>query len=183
MAISYDKKQTIVKELDKIFKDYQYVYFVDFANAKTLSLTAFKKMIFGLGAQHKVVKKNLLKIALRENKIEFPGIDDYSGSFGVVYTKENEMELAKAVDKFIKENNPKVKVKGSLSMLAAILGKTFMSKAEAQKLAGIPSKEVLRGQLVNVLISPVSGLVYVLSGAIQKFLMTLKEIEKSKANA
>ncbi len=182
MAISYDKKQIIVKDIDKILKDYQYVYFVDFANAKTLALTAFKKMIFSLGAQHKVVKKNLLKIALRENKIEFPGIDDYSGSFGIVYAKENEMELAKAVDKFIKENNPKVKIKDSLSMLAAIFGKTFMPKTEAQKLAKIPSKEVLRGQLVNVLISPVSGLAYVLAGTIQNLLLTLKEIEKSKAN-
>ena len=181
MAISYDKKQTIVKDLDKILKDYQYVYFVDLANAKTLALTAFKKMILGLGAKYKVVKKNLLKIALRENKIEFPGIDDYSGSFGLVYTKENEMEVAKAVDKFIKENNPKVKLKDSLSILAAIFEKAFMPKDQVQKLIRIPSKEVLRSQLVNVLISPVSGLAYVLSGTMQKFLLTLKEIEKAKA--
>ncbi|KKT86253.1 MAG: 50S ribosomal protein L10 [Parcubacteria group bacterium GW2011_GWA1_Parcubacteria_45_10] len=181
MAISYDKKQTIVKDLDKILKDYQYVYFVDLANAKTLALTAFKKMILGLGAKYKVVKKNLLKIALRENKIEFPGIDDYSGSFGLVYTKENEMEVAKAVDKFIKENNPKVKLKDSLSILAAIFEKAFMPKDQVQKLVRIPSKEVLRSQLVNVLISPVSGLAYVLSGTMQKFLLTLKEIEKAKA--
>ncbi len=180
MAISYDKKQTIVKDLDKILKDYQYVYFVDLANAKTLALTAFKKMILGLGAKYKVVKKNLLKIALRENKIEFPGIDDYSGSFGLVYTKENEMEVAKAVDKFIKENNPKVKLKDSLSILAAIFEKAFMPKDQVQKLIRIPSKEVLRSQLVNVLISPVSGLAYVLSGTMQKFLLTLKEIEKAK---
>jgi len=180
MAISYDKKQTIVKDLDKILKDYQYVYFVDLANAKTLALTAFKKMILGLGAKYKVVKKNLLKIALRENKIEFPGIDDYSGSFGLVYTKENEMEVAKAVDKFIKENNPKVKLKDSLSILAAIFEKAFMPKDQVQKLVRIPSKEVLRSQLVNVLISPVSGLAYVLSGTMQKFLLTLKEIEKAK---
>ncbi len=180
MAVSFNKKEDIVKELNEILKNHPYVYFVDFANAKTLALTAFKKAILALGARHKVVKKNLLKIALRENKMEFPGIDDYAGSFAVVYTKENEIEVAKAVDGFIKENNPKVKTRNSLSILAAIFGKTFMPKTEAQKLAKIPSKEVLRGQLVNVLISPISGLAHLLTGTIQNLLLTLKEIERAK---
>lgn len=180
MAITRQEKETIIKDLNKIFKDHQYLYFVDLANAKTLALTAFKKMILSLGAKYKVVKKNLLKIGLKESKIEFPSIDDYMGSFGVVYTNENEIDVAKAIDKFIKNNSPQAKIKDSLSVLAAVFEKTFIKKDDAKKLSRIPSKEVLRGQLVNVLISPVAGLAHVCSGTIQKFLMTLKEIENSR---
>ncbi|HCI05324.1 MAG: ribosomal protein L10, large subunit ribosomal protein L10 [Parcubacteria group bacterium GW2011_GWC1_45_9] len=181
MAISRDKKQTIIKDLEKIINDYAYVYFVDLASAKTLPLTVFKKAISGLGAKYKVVKKNLLKIALKKNNFEFPEFDNYSGSFGIVYTNENEMELVKGIDKFIKENNPKIKIKDSLSILAAIFEKAFMPKDKAVKLAKIPSKEILRAQLVNVLISPVAGLAYVLSGTMQNLLLTLKEVEKKKS--
>ncbi|OGY39792.1 MAG: 50S ribosomal protein L10 [Candidatus Brennerbacteria bacterium RIFOXYC1_FULL_41_11] len=182
MSITWQKKEKIVSELNQILKDHQYLYFVDLANAKTLALTAFKRMILDLGAKYKVVKKNLLKIGLKENKIEFPGIDDYSGSFGVVYANGNEIDIAKVIDKFIKENSPKTKIKDSLSILAAIFEKAFIKQDDAKKLSKIPSKEILHGQLVNVLVSPIAGLAYVCSGTIQKFLLTLKEIEKTKAS-
>lgn len=180
MAITRQKKETVLKDLGKILKDHQYLYFVDLANAKTLAMTAFKKELGKLGAGYLMVKKNLLRIALQENKLDFPDFSKYSGSFGVIYAKGNEMDVAKLIEKFVKENTPKTKIKDSLTILAAIFENAFMPKEKAQKLAKIPSKEVLHGQLVNVLISPVSGLAYVLAGSIQKLLLTLKEIEKSR---
>ena len=61
------------------------------------------------------------------------------------------------------------------------MGKVLWDRSQAIRLSQIPTKEVLRGQLVNVLAQPMIGLAYVLAGTIQKFLLTLKEIEKSKA--
>ncbi|MEW5805335.1 MAG: 50S ribosomal protein L10 [Patescibacteria group bacterium] len=181
MAITRNKKEQTVKELTKIFKDYPYLYFVDLANVKTQELTQLRNTLLELGASYLMVKKNLLQIALRQSGLELSGLDQYSGSVGVVYSKDNELKVVKAISEFIKENNPKIKLKNSLSLLAGFFEKAFLDKEQANRLAKIPTREVLYGQTVNLLISPISGFAQTLNQVLVQFLMTLKEVEKTKS--
>ena len=47
-------------------------------------------------------------------------------------------------------------------------------------LADLPSKEVLRGQVVRTIAAPLSGLVNVLSGTIRNFVTCLDQIRAKK---
>lgn len=181
MAISRTKKEQIVAELIEIIRNYPYLYFVDLAGAKTQELTELRKKLAQLGAGYLRVKKTLLQLALRRTQVELPGMESYLGSIGLVYTKQNEFEVVKLINEFIKENNPKIKLKDSLALLSAFFEKLFLDKEQTYRLTQIPSREVLRGQLVNLLSSPLAQLAQTLNQVLVQFLITLKEIEKTKS--
>ena len=182
MAISKTKKQEIVKQVTDILKKNALFFFVDFSNAKTSMVLEMKKIIQDLGASYLVVKKNLLRVALEHTKQSGDWLGDHAGSFGIVYaeSEDKQVEIAKAMQQFVKSNSSKIKIKDSLSVLGGLLNNVFWDKSQVIRLSQIPTKEVLRGQLVNVLAQPMIGLAHVLSGTIQRFLLTLKEIEKTK---
>lgn len=185
MAITRTKKEEIVKQVNEILQNNQVLLFVDFSKAKTQMIIEFKKALKELGASYLLIKKNLLKIALNQAELGSEWVDAYQGSFGLVYAEneEQQIELAKAVQKFIKDNGPQVKLKDSLTVLSGLVSKEFWQGEQVLRLAQIPSLEVLQGQLVNLLSQPMGGLVYGLSGILQNFLLTLKEIEKRAASS
>jgi large subunit ribosomal protein L10 len=182
MAISKAKKQTIVQKTNEVIKS-PMLFFVDFSRAKTQMVDEFKKAIKDLGAIYTIVKKNLLKVSLKAENRDIAWLDSFPGTVGMVYASstDKQVELAKAIQKFVKDNNSKVKTKDSLTVISAYFGAELWPKDQVVRLAQIPSKEVLQGQLVNIISYPIAGFAQVLAGAVQNFLLTLKEIEKTKS--
>ncbi|MBQ7559628.1 MAG: 50S ribosomal protein L10, partial [Synergistaceae bacterium] len=55
-----------------------------------------------------------------------------------------------------------------------------LNLAQLMALADLPSKEVLRGQVVRTIAAPLSGLVNVLSGTMRNFVTCLAQIRDKK---
>jgi ribosomal protein L10 len=181
MAISKAKKQTIVQKTNEVIKN-PLLFFVDFSSAKTQMVNEFKKAIKDFGAVYTIVKKSLLKISLKNENRDTGWLDNFSGTLGMVYASsaDKQVELAKAIQKFVKDNNTKVKIKDSLTVVGAYFDSELWPKDQVVRLAQISSREVLQGQLVNIISYPIASFARVLAGVMQNFLLTLKEIEKAK---
>ena len=65
---------------------------------------------------------------------------------------------------------------------AGLLKTDVLAGKDIESMARLPSKEILRAQLVMTLNAPISGLVMALSQIIRKFVYCLDQIKEKKAN-
>ncbi len=112
-----------------------------------------------------------MNIALQEK-----GIDAKSQLNGPQATLFSYSDATK-VAKILKDFNKKY----SLPLIKfGVFEGAIIDEATIMKLANLPTKEVLVAKLLGSLNSPISGLVYVLNGNIQKLALVLKAIEEKK---
>lgn len=180
-----EKKQTIVAELtDKVGKAKAMV-FTNYQGMTHLQLEGLKRELKKMDAELVVAKNTLLKRALVEG-VRVKGKAEsqetltldasrltLGGPTATLFAYGDVVLPLKELTKLIKALKlPEIK--------AGLFEGKMMSDTEVVKLSTLPSKEVLLAQLVGTLKSPIYGLHRSLNWNIQKFVMTLSAIEKSK---
>lgn len=161
MAITREKKGAILEKLKDIFKESKSVVFVNFHGLSVLDTTNIRKELREKGVNYFVSKKTLTKIALESEKREGE-LPDLPGELAVVYSKEDETAPGREIYTFQK------KFKESLSILGGIFGGAFKNQNEMFEIATIPSPLVLKGMFLNVINSPIQGLVIALEEIAKK---------------
>ena len=131
---------------------------VDASRLKSNENLKLRKDLRGVGAKLKVSKVSLLRRAVPESAAKF--CDDTRSSIGVVICADM-VSAAKIVSDLAKEE--KIAVRGGL------MDGQALDPATVKRISELPSKQQLRGMLVNILAAPLTSLVRVLS-----------EIEKKK---
>ncbi len=160
MALTKQKKTELLGTLETITKDSGSIVFV---HAKGMTVADTMKMRDALAASNagfKVVKKSLLKRALASAGItgDMPTLD---GEMAIAYSKDLTAP-AREVWNFVK------KFQDNLAMVGGVFEGRFMDKAEITAIATIPPTPVLRGMFVNVINSPIQGLVIALNAIAEK---------------
>lgn len=150
------------------------MYFVDYQGLTHQQLEEARRELRLNNAEMSVVKNTLLKIALKDKKIDVE--DKLTGQSATLFSYEDPMKTAKILSLFVKKYGlPKINF--------GVLDGAIIDDKTIIKLASLPSKEILVGKLLGLLNSPISGFVYALNGNITKLARVLKEIEKKKATA
>ena len=164
------KKEKIVAELiEKVNKAKGFV-FTSYQGLTHKQLEVIKKAVQAVDADF-VATKNRLILKAMEGKVKVEG--ELKNATATLFLYGDPVMPLKAIAKSIKEINlPEIKF--------GILDGLTMTSAELLKLSTLPSREVLLTQLVIGLKSPISGLHRALNWNLQKFVMTLKAIEKTK---
>ncbi|MEK7665875.1 MAG: 50S ribosomal protein L10 [Patescibacteria group bacterium] len=120
-----------------------------------------------------IMKKTLLTRAMQEAKIEGVDARMFDGSILTVIGFEDEVSPAKTIANFLKKHE-------SLTILSGILENKLIDEAMVKRLAGLPSKQQLLGQLVGTLNAPISGFVNVLAGNLRGLVTVLNAINEKK---
>lgn len=121
-----------------------------------------------------VAKKTLLALAAKEAGVTGVDRSALDGSVLVAVSYSDEVSAAKLLKALSKE-------KESIKMLAGVLEGALVDEAQVKRLADLPSKEQLLGQLVGTLNAPVSGFVNVLAGNLRGLVTALKAVQEKKA--
>ena len=159
MAISRDKKQTLVAELTELLKDAKGTAFARYQTLTVADLQELRKAAREAGVTIKVVKNRLVRVALQ-------GIDTYKetdtsllvGQLVYAVSTEDEVMPAKVLDTFAK-THPALQLAGGFSGEGLAI-----SEADVKALAGLPSKDQLVAEVVAQLLSPVHDTVNALGG-------------------
>ncbi|MCX6765674.1 MAG: 50S ribosomal protein L10 [Candidatus Moranbacteria bacterium] len=169
--LTKDQKKQLVKDLSEKIKASKSAVFVDYKGLKVKDLSELKKELKKNKVHLKVVKKTLIKRALKDSGIEM----DVKGLEGqvAIAISEDEIAGAKIIDKFGKTNE-------NIKILAGILQKKLMTSAEVKALAKLPGKEEMLAKLVSTINAPVSGFVNVLAGNIRGLVQVLKAVSEKK---
>ncbi len=160
MAITKEKKKEIVAGVKDILSKSKSVVFVNFHKLPVSESTAIRKELRSKDVKFTVAKKTLAKIAFAEASLtgELPAL---AGELALVYSADL-VAPAREIFDFQK------KLDGRVSILGGIFDGVFKSKEEMESIASIPSQKVLYAQFVNIINSPIQGLVLALNAIAEK---------------
>ncbi|MCX7992759.1 MAG: 50S ribosomal protein L10 [Fimbriimonadales bacterium] len=146
---------------------------VDFRSLSVREITDLRKQLRQAGAELRVVKNTLYRIAREGNLPE--GLEQYlHGMTAIAFVMGDEAAAAKALTDYIKQAR-KSEVK------ALLLGERVYPADMVDTLAKLPPREVMIAQFLGALQSPISGLVGTLSELIGQFVRTLQAVADKKA--
>jgi large subunit ribosomal protein L10 len=159
MAITKGKKKDILEKLKGV-TDKNSVVFLNFHGLPVNETAEVRRKLRESGVSYFVAKKSLVKKAFGDTSItgEIPQLD---GELALAYA-DDLIAPAREVFSFQKKYADKV------SILGGVFEKAYFSKVQMEEIAKIPSQDTLRGMFVNVINSPIQGLVLALNAIAEK---------------
>lgn len=144
-----EAKRAVVAELTEAFSASRASIVTDYRGLTVSDISAVRRSLRERGVSYRVVKNRLAKIAAAQ-----AGVDELAtlldGPSAVALTSEDETALAKA---FLEAIRPfkTVTVRG------AVVSGRRIEASEIQKLADLPSREVLLAQLAGAFAAPMAA--------------------------
>jgi large subunit ribosomal protein L10 len=145
-----------------------YMILADYNGMDMPMTSALKDSLRENGASFNVVKNRMLNRALPEDVSEL-----LKGQTAMIYGEGDVVEVAKVIKKFTAENEKPV-VKGGF-----VEGKAVTAK-DVVALAKLPSKDVLRAQLLGTLQAPATNLVGVMDQKVASLVYVLSAVKDKK---
>src|ERR1700682_5207472 len=147
------EKANIVSDLSEELKESSFVLVADYQHMKVDDFSELRKRLAGAGAEIHEVKNSVLKRARADSG--FPAGDSkLTGQTAVVTGKKDVAPVAKAFKTFVTEFK-----KAMLKL--GFIDRAAVSTSELEALADLPPENVLRAQLLGLLLSPATQLVRV----------------------
>lgn len=148
------------------------VFVIDYLGLSVKETQELRRALREVGAQMKVYKNNIVKIALKN--ADQPDIEELlAGPCAYVFYEKDPVDAAKV----IKEQSEKLK---KMSFIGGIADGKALSADEAKAYADLASREELMAQLVYVMASPLSGIAQVCAGPARGLVTALKAVADEK---
>ncbi len=149
------------------------VYLADFQGLDVAQATRLRTRCREAGVDFQVVKNTLARRALDESSRE--ALDPYLiGPTAIAMSDQDEVTPAKIIAEFMKEFERPV-------LKAGIVDGRVMNGEQVHILSQLPTRDVLLGQLVSGLKSPVQKLHSALSSPLRGLATALKQVAEQKA--
>jgi large subunit ribosomal protein L10 len=171
-VLNRSAKERVVAELHEKLKDVKMAVLAGYSGIKVKDITDLRNDLRKAESELRVVKNNLLSIALKET--EFLPLDDYlKGPKALMMNFGDVAEPTKILIEFAKKN-------AKLEIEAGVLDGKLLSRDQIKALAELPSREILLGKLLSVLVGAQSQLVTVLSAVPRGFVQVLEAHRQNK---
>lgn len=165
------QKVTLVENLTARLANAKSVILADITGIRVNDQNRLRRMLTEAGAKLVVAKNTLLQRAFRNSKLKAQSEkvgDALSGQTAMVISEENEVEPLQALGKFIKElEMPRLKV--------GIISGNIYDESALVRVSKLPGREILAGQVVGALASPLYGLIGTLQGNLVALVYSLNE--------
>ncbi len=162
MARTKAQKKDIVLKLEELMNNAKSLVFVNIHGLKVADATTMRRALKKEGVGFFVAKKSLTTLALGKKKYEGTA-PAMMGEIGMAYGTDL-VAPARSVYEFQK------KLKDNVVIQGGVFDGSYKNKEDMMAIAAIPSQQVLYGMFVNVINSPIQGLV-----------MALDQISKKQA--
>ncbi|MBQ9324145.1 MAG: 50S ribosomal protein L10 [Clostridia bacterium] len=164
MSKNRELKEQAVAEIVEKFRGAQSVVFASYSGLTVEQVTALRKQCRENDVQYCVLKNRLVKLAMHELGIE--GADDLlNGPNAFVFGMKDAVAAPKIISEFIDKNKLT-----SLKITGGVLEGQVEDTATIDKLAKMPSREVLLARLVGSM-----------NATIGNFVRVVEAIRKQKA--
>lgn len=161
MAITKQKKESLVSELDSLLKNAVSLVFVKFNRLTVADTTTLRRNLRDGGVGYKVAKKTLMKRVLGSKSIA-GDMPELPGEIAIAYGSDATAP-AREVYTFLKDHKENMEIVGGM-----FEGK-YMSGVQMLEIATIPSREVLLSKIAFLLKSPM-----------QRLAIAVNEVAKTK---
>ncbi len=165
MAISRDKKQSLVDEMSELLSSAKMTTFAHYDGLTVADIQKLRRSAREQGVTIKVIKNRLVKVAVsKSDNLKDVDTSSLVGQLLYAASSEDEVAPAQVLASFAK-NHEALKIAGAISSEAKLL-----SVDEVKALATLPSKNELIAQVLATLSSPLNEVVSGLSGNLHAIL-------------
>lgn len=174
MPLTREKKEQIIQELkDELVKSSS-VVLADYKGLNAKNIAQLRNTLKEKDIKFKVYKNTLLKIAAQEAGLE-DLTNNLAGCTSIAFSKEDVLLPVKLLHKYSLESAELFKLKSAL-----LEGKLFL-KEQLVRIALLPSRETLLGQMLGNMKSPISSFVYVVKSPLSGLINVLEQIRKKQS--
>ena len=149
------------------------VFLTDFTGLNVKRLETVRQKLREANCGYRVVKNTLFTIAVNGTPAEKLA-EGLAGSTAMVYTADDPVAAAKALQEFLKGSKP-------IIIKSGIVEGQILNDQQIVSLAKIPPKHELYAMVVGGLKSPITGLVGTLQQMTGQLVMTLQAVADKKA--
>jgi len=167
------EKVAVVEEVRQRLDQADAVIVTEYRGLKVKDLANLRRTLAPLGAEYRIFKNTLAKIAAGDGERE--GFSDLlSGPTGLAFVQGDAAAVAKTLRDFARAN-PLLVIKGGL------LGRSVLSPAAATALADLPSREQLLARLAGALAAPMQTMAGLLAAVPRNFAYGLSALADKRA--
>ena len=175
MSTARAEKAAVVAEVRDKLAASNSVIVSEYRGLTVGALAKLRRMLRPLGAEYKVYKNSLVKIAARDGAMA-PVEPMVGGPVAITFVTGEVSAVAKAMREFARENEA-LKLKG-----AVVDGKAVDVKG-LRALADLPSRDVMLAKLAGLLKAPMANTAHMLSALPRKAAYGLKALVEQKEAA
>lgn len=168
-----ERKQEDLNALTEHLKNSKSAMIIGFDKLTVTKDQEFRDQLRNAGANYKVVKNTLARIAVKGTPYE-GATEHLKGVTGIAWTNEDAVVLSKTVSKFVKDNADNYTFK------AGIVEGKVVDLAQVTAIASLPSKEELISKLMFVLNAQAQRIVTVINAVPRDLAVVIKQIGEKK---
>jgi len=173
--LNRQSKEDLVAELAERLKVTKAAFLADYRGLNVGKATELRRKLRAAGVEYRVVKNTLLRLAAKGTPAACLDAE-LKGPTAVALVTGDPVAPAKALVEFAKANQ-------AFELKAGMLDGKLLKAADVRALAELPSREVLLGKLLSLMVGVQTSLVNVLSGVPRNFVQVLDAYREKKASA
>jgi large subunit ribosomal protein L10 len=163
-----DQKAAVVDELAEEIRGAEAIFAVDYRGISVSDAAELRSRLRDAGARFRIVKNSLTERA--SDKAGTESLKELlEGPTALTFVGGDAALAAKAL-------NDQARALGTLEFKGGLMNGAVLSADEIRSLARLPARDVLNGQLVGVIASPLSGLVRTLNALISGLALQLGQV-------
>jgi large subunit ribosomal protein L10 len=167
-----DEKAVAIAEIATHIDESEAIFAVDYRGITVAQVAELRTKLREADATFKVVKNSLTERAADQAGVE--GLKEYlAGPTALTFVRGDIAVAAKAVADYARATQ-------LLPFKGGMMGSESIDSDQIRSLSRLPSREVLYGQLVGVVASPIGGLVRSLGGLIGGLALALGQVREKK---
>jgi len=165
-------RETSERRIKNNLKEANGIFIVRYSGVSSSDLNTLRRSLKAAHANLFVIKNNVARRALKNSNLE--NITELvKEPCALVFVKEEPINTCRVLYTFSREHE-------QLKLAGGLLEDRVIEEKEMQVLAKLPSKDVLRTQLVIALNSPILKLAVVLKQSLRKIVYCLEQIKNKK---
>jgi len=167
-------KEVSENRIKESFKSSKGLIIIKYSGVSSPDMSSLRKTLKNARADLFVVKNSIARRAMKGL-----GLDDLIKSIespcGMIFFKDEPVDTSRILCDFRKEHE-------KLVLEGGLLHDKLLTLKDIETMSNLPSKDVLRAQLVVALNSPIAKLVIVLNQSLKKVVVCLDQIKQKKSS-
>lgn len=185
--IGLSVKEIAENRIKNDLKKSEAVYVINYSKLSSPELTNLRQSLKSINARLFVIKNSVAKIAFKNSGLD-PLLNSIEGPCGLVFIKEDPIATSRVLCNFSRDHQY-LKLQGGFLKDMILPNRvdlpipfkgTVLEQKDIESLARLPSREVLRAQVIMALKSGLSALAMVLNQTLRKFVYCLEQIKNKK---
>jgi large subunit ribosomal protein L10 len=173
--VKLEEKKQITEDLHGRFQKSKLVILTDFKGLDVASVSDLRRKLKEAGVEYKVVKNTLMARASQDTPVAAMA-DHFKGPGAVAISYQDPVAPAKILTKFADDSK-------KLEIRMAVLDGKLIDVSGVKALAALPSREVLLGQLLSVMVGVPTSAVRVLAGVPRALVNVLSALRDQRQAA